>query len=113
RAYDTARMGEGQTWGEPDGDAAARHLRQLASDPALRARLGGRAALAAERQARAARAGEAFAQLAQLAEERARGEPPSAACAAAGARIARRRFGRRARRALIDVLRAAGVGPRA
>jgi len=113
RAYDPARMGAGQTWGEPDLDAAAHHLRALADDPALPARLGARAARAAEAQMSSARSGGALVMLAALAERRARGEPPSAACVAARARVARRRFGRRARRALVNVLRAAGMGGRA
>ena len=113
RAYDVARMGEGQTWGEPDLAIAAQHLRALADDPALRARLGERAARAAERQREQSLAGTALAQLFELAERRARGEPPSAACAAARARVAKQAPARRVRRRIVNALRAVGVGPRA
>jgi glycosyltransferase involved in cell wall biosynthesis len=110
-AYRRERMGEGQTWAEPDLDAAAGHLRALAEDPALRARLGARAAEAALRQAEASRAGTAFERLRELCERRGRGGSPSAACVAARTRVRRRRLIRRTRRTLINLLRAVGVGP--
>ena len=114
RAYDAARMGEGQTWGEPDLDTAARHLRALADDAALRASLGARAAAAAARQREASRAGKALRQLAELAVRRVvHGEPPPASCVAARARVVRESLPRRARRRIVDLLRAVGVGPRA
>jgi glycosyltransferase involved in cell wall biosynthesis len=113
RAYDASRMGEAQTWGEPDVDVAARHLRTLADDPALRASLGRRAAAAADRQREASRDGAALAKLAELAERRARGEPVPPACAAARARVARQGPARRVRRRIVNALRAVGVGPRA
>jgi glycosyltransferase involved in cell wall biosynthesis len=113
RAYDPVRMGEGQTWGEPDLAVAAAHLQRLADDPSLRARMGERAARAAERRREASLAGTALAQLAALAERRARGEPASPACAAARAAVARQAPARRVRRRIVNALRAVGVGPRA
>jgi hypothetical protein len=113
RAYDVAKLGEGQTWGEPDLDIAAAHLRALADDPALRAHLGEHAARAAGRQREASLAGTALAQLFELAGRRARGEPVSPACAAARARVARQAPARRVRRHIVNALRAVGVGPRA
>jgi glycosyltransferase involved in cell wall biosynthesis len=109
RAYRADRMGPGQTWAEPDLDAAAGFLRALAGDPALRARLGARAAEVAVRQAEASRAGLALERLRELSERRARGGSPSAACAAARARVRRRRLVRRARRRLVNLLR--GIVP--
>ncbi len=109
-AYRERRMGAGQTWGEPDLDAAARALRTLAADPALRATLGARAAEAALRQAEAARAGAAFERLRELAERRAQGEPPAAARVAARARVRRQRLVRRTRRVLVNLLRTVGAG---
>jgi len=113
RAYDTARMGEAQTWGEPDLDVAASHLRALADEPALRTRLGERALAAAARQRQASLAGDGLAQFAELAARRVAGEPVPPACAAARARVARQGPARRVRRRFVDLLRAVGVGPRA
>jgi glycosyltransferase involved in cell wall biosynthesis len=112
RAYDTARMGEGQTWAEPDLAVAAAHLQTLANDAELRARLGTSAVRAAERQRDASLAGGALATLFELASRRARGEPPAPAVAAARARVAREAPVRRVRRRIVNVLRAVGVGPR-
>jgi glycosyltransferase involved in cell wall biosynthesis len=109
-AYRLDRMGSGQTWAEPDLDAAALHLRALAEDPALRARLGARAAEAALRQAEASRAGSALERLRELSERRARGGAPSAACVAARARVRRQRLLRRTRRQLVNLLRSLGAG---
>lgn len=113
RAYEPSRMGEGQTWGEPDLAVAAAHLRALAANPELRARMGARAARAAERQREASLAGTALAQLFDLAERRARGEPVASSCAAARARVAAEAPVRRVRRRIVNALRAVGVGPRA
>ena len=110
RAYRQDRMGEGQTWGEPDLDGAARYLKTLAGDPALRAGLGARAAESALRQAEASRVGTAFERLRELSERRARGGGPSVACAAARARVRRQRLMRRTRRTLVNLLRAVGAG---
>jgi glycosyltransferase involved in cell wall biosynthesis len=110
RAYDPSRMGEGQTWGEPDLAVAAAHLRALADDPELRARMGERAARAAEKQRQASLAGTALAQLLEWAE---RGAPPAPACVAARARVAREAPARRVRRRIVNALRSVGVGPRA
>ena len=110
RAYDPSRMGEGQTWGEPDLAVAAAHLRALADDPELRARMGERAARAAEKQREASLASTALAQLLEWAE---RGGPPAPACAAARARVAREAPARRVRRRIVNALRSVGVGPRA
>jgi len=96
-AYDPARMGV-QTWGEPDLVVAVAHLRALADDPALRARLGEAAARAAARQREASLASPALSQLFELAERRARGEPAPPACVAARARVARQAPVRRVRR---------------
>ena len=112
RAYQQHRLGAGQTWGEPDLDVAARHLRALAEDPSLRLRLGARAAEAALRQTEASLAGAALERLRELSERRARGEPPAAACMAARARVRRQRLARRTRRTLVNLLRAVGVGGR-
>jgi glycosyltransferase involved in cell wall biosynthesis len=109
-AYRRARMGAGQTWAEPDLDAAARCLRELAGDPGLRSSLGARAAEAALRQAEASRAGLALERLREMSERRARGGAPSAACAAARARVRRQRLVRRTRRKLVDLFRALGPG---
>jgi glycosyltransferase involved in cell wall biosynthesis len=111
-AYQLGRMGGGQTWAEPDLDAAARHMKILAEDPALRARLGARAAEAALRQAEASRSGSALGYLRELSERRAQGGAPSAACAAARVRVRRQRLLRRTRRQLVDLLRAIGGGRR-
>ena len=113
RAYDASRMGEGQTWGEPDLAVAAAHLRALADDAGLRRALGERAARAAERQRQASRSGEALTMLIEMSARRARGEPPPAACVAARARVAKQAPVRRVRRRIVDALRAVGVGPRA
>ena len=113
RAYEAARIGAGQTWGEPDLDVAAAHLRALADDATLRARLGELAALAAERQREASLRSGALSRLYALAERRARGEAVPPATAAARARVAREAPGRRLRRRIVNALRAAGVGPRA
>jgi glycosyltransferase involved in cell wall biosynthesis len=113
RAYDAARIGEGQTWGEPDLAVAAAHLRALADDPGLRARLGERATRAAERQRQASLASPALSELFELAGRRARGEPVPPACAAARTRVSREAPARRVRRRIVDALRAVGVGPRA
>ena len=109
RAYRADRMGEGQTWAEPDLDAAASHMRALANDAALRARLGARAAEAALRQTEASRLGTAFERLRELAEQRARGATPSAARDVARARVARQRLARRTRRTFLNLLRAVGA----
>jgi len=109
RAYDPSRMGEGQTWGEPDLAVAAAHLRALADDPELRARMGERAARAAAKQREASLAGTALAQLFEWAE---RGGRPAPACAAARARVAREAPARRVRRRIVNALRSVGVGPR-
>jgi glycosyltransferase involved in cell wall biosynthesis len=111
-AYQLGRMGGGQTWAEPDLDAAARHMKMLAEDPALRARLGARAAEAALRQVEASRTGSALGYLRELSERRAQGGAPSAACAAARVRVRRQRLLRRTRRQLVDLLRAIGGGRR-
>ena len=112
RAYRADRMGAGQTWGEPDLDVAAQHLRALALDPALRAALGARAAEAALRQREASHAGTALERLRELAERRAHGEPPSSLTTGARARVHGQKWARRARRTLIDLVRAAGGGGR-
>ena len=112
RAYDPARMGT-QTWGEPDLDVAAAHLRALADDAGFRARLGAKARDAAERQRQASLAGTALPQLLELAGRRSRGELPLPSCVAARARVARQAPARRVRRRIVDALRAVGVGPRA
>lgn len=111
-AYRADRMGARQTWAEPDVDAAAAHLRTLAGDPELRARLGERAAAAAARQQQLAQAGIALDELRALSEARAAGTVPWPGRAAARARVARRRLSRRARRLFVNLARAVGVGAR-
>src|SRR5262249_31945748 len=76
-AYRADRIGEGQTWANPDLRAAAAALRQLAESAIFRAQLGGRARASALEYSAVARRGAAFDTLREAVAGRQAGIPPA------------------------------------